>query len=315
MLVLVVRRLASLVVTFWLLSVLVFGATQILPGNAASVMLGPYSTKSAQLALTKELGLDRPAWVQYGTWLKGFVTGDWGTSISLGQESLSIVMASLARSMYLAALAVVCVALVGISLGLVAATKRGALDQGISAVSYLGISVPEFVSGPLLLLVFTGGGLGLLPGSGYGDPNDGAGEFLSHLVLPTAAITLLLLAYVIRTTKANVVVELSREYVRTARLKGVSEAGVVMRHVLRNALLPVITVITMNIGWLLGSVVVVEEVFAYPGIGRLTLFAVNNRDIPLLQDCVMVLGIATGLGNLLADILYRYANPVLREAS
>lgn len=315
MFVLVLRRLASLVVTFWLLSVLVFGATQILPGNAASVILGPYSTKAAQQVLTKQLGLDRPAWAQYTSWLKGFVTGDWGTSISLGQESLSVVLASLARSMYLGVAAVVCVVIVGVGLGVVAATRRGFLDQGISAVSYLGISVPEFVSGPLLLLVFTGGGLGLLPGSGYGDPKDGMVSFVSHLVLPTASITLLLLAYVIRTTRTNVIVELSREYVRTARLKGVSDAGVVIRHVLRNALLPVITVITMNIGWLLGSVVVVEEVFAYPGIGRLTLFAINNRDIPLLQDCVMVLGIATGIGNLLADILYRYANPVLRESS
>ncbi|MQA79818.1 MAG: ABC transporter permease subunit [Streptosporangiales bacterium] len=315
MVVLVFRRLASLAITFWLLSVLVFGATQILPGNAATVMLGPYSSKAAQQALTKELGLDRPAWVQYGTWLKGFVTGDWGTSISLGQESRTIVMTSLARSMYLGVLAVVCVVIVGIGLGLVAATRRGFLDQGISAVSYVGISVPEFVSGPVLLLIFTGGGLGLLPGSGYGDPKDGMISFVSHLVLPAAAVTLLLLAYVIRTTRTNVAVELSREYVRTARLKGVSEAGVVVRHVLRNALLPVITVITMNIGWLLGSVVVVEEVFAYPGIGRLTLFAVNNRDIPLLQDCVMVLGIATGIANLLADVLYRYANPVLRESS
>lgn len=313
MVALIVRRLGSLVVTLALLSLIVFGITQVLPGNVAQMILGPYATPESQQALEKNLRLDEPAWRQYTAWLSRFVRGDWGESLRLGQQIRPILMLRLQNSSYLAFSSLVGVVTFGIGLGIVAGVRRNRpVDYAISLVAFVGTSIPAFVSGSLLIILLAGGVWNVLPGSGYRAPTEDVRGWLAHLILPTLTLMLLLLAYVIRMTRSSIIEVLGTNYIRTARLKGASEARVVLHHALRNALLPTVTVIAMNIGWILGSVVIIEEIFAYPGLGSLILFAVHNRDLPLLQASVMVVGVVTGLANLVADILYVYMNPKIR---
>lgn len=309
----VIRRLGSLAVTLLLLSLLVFGVTQLLPGNVAQMILGPYASPETQAALEENLGLNEPMVDQYLHWLTGFVRGDWGESLRLSQEIRPILLLRLQNSAYLAIASLIGVAVLGIGLGVIAGVRQNKpADHVISLFGFLGISLPSFVTGSLLILVFAGGIWNILPGSGYTPPTEDVGEWLRRLILPTITLMLLLLAYVSRMTRSSMIEVMSANYIRTARLKGANERTVVLRHALRNALLPTVTVIAMNIGWILGSVVIVEEIFAYPGIGSLILFSVNNRDLPLLQASVMVVGIVTGLANLAADIVYVYLNPRIR---
>lgn len=310
---LVTRRLASLAVTLLLLSIVVFGVTQVLPGNVAQMILGPYATAQSVAAMEERLHLHRPLVLQYLDWLGGFVTGHWGDSLRLGQPVEPILMQRLTNSVYLALVALIGIAVFGVGLGVVAAVNRNRpADHVISLLSFVAISVPAFVVGAVLIIAVGGGWLHLLPGSGYTEPTDDPVSWFEHLVLPSITLMLMLLAYVIRMTRSSLIDALHSNYVRTARLKGLDERTVILKHALRNALLPTVTVIAMNIGWLLGSVVIVEQVFAYPGIGSLIVFAVDNRDLPLLQASVMVVAVVTGLGNLGADILYAYLNPRVR---
>jgi peptide/nickel transport system permease protein len=309
---LTIKRVASLLVTLLILSAIVFGITQILPGNVAYMILGPYATPQSLAALEDKLQLNRPLVLQYLDWLAGFVTGHWGDSLRLGQPVAPILLQRLANSVYLAVSSLLMIVIVGIGLGIVAAVQRGRfLDHLISIIAFIGMSVPPFVVGALLIIGFGGGWLHILPGSGFAAPTDPV-SWLQHLVLPSITLMLMLLAYVLRMTRSSLVEVLRSNYVRTARLKGLSEQRVVLVHALRNALLPTTTVIAMNIGWLLGSVVIVEQVFAYPGIGSLMIFGIQNRDLPVLQASVMVVGVVTGLGNLAADLLYVYLNPRIR---
>lgn len=309
----IIRRLGSLVLTLLLLSILVFGVTQLLPGNVAQMILGPYASPETQAALEDKLGLNEPMVEQYLHWLGGFVTGDWGESLRLSQEIRPILLLRLQNSAYLALFSLIGVTIIGIGLGVIAGVRQNKpADHAISLFGFIGISLPSFVTGSLLILLFAGGVWNILPGSGYTPPTENVGEWLRRLILPTVTLMLLLLAYVIRMTRSSLIEVLSANYIRTARLKGVTESVVVLRHALRNALLPTVTVIAMNIGWIMGSVVIVEEIFAYPGIGSLILFSVNNRDLPLLQASVMVVGIVTGLANLAADVAYVYLNPRIR---
>lgn len=310
---LILRRAGSLLVTLLLLSLLIFSITHVLPGNVAQMILGPYATPETQHALEKQLKLDEPAWRQYTDWLGAFVHGDWGQSLRLGQAVRPILLLRLQNSAYLAVASLLGVTVFGIGLGILAGVRQNRpTDHVIALLALLGISVPSFVTGSLLIIVFSGGVWNLLPGSGYRSPTEDVGGWLARLVLPTITLMLLLLAYVIRMTRSGIIEVLSMNYIRTARLKGASEWAIVFRHALRNALLPTVTVIAMNIGWILGSVVIIEEIFAYPGVGSLILFAVHNRDLPLLQAAVMVVGAVTGLANLLADVLYMYLNPRIR---
>ena len=309
----VLRRIGSLLVTLFLLSIIVFGITQMLPGNVAQMILGPYATPELQAALEENLGLNKPLLEQYLDWLTRFIRGDWGESLRLGQEIRPILLLRLQNSGYLAISALIGVAIVGIGLGIIAGVRQNRpADHVISILAFIGISVPAFIVGSLLIIMFAGGVWDILPGSGYRAPTEDFLGWLARLVLPTITLMFMLLAYVIRMTRSSLIEVLSANYIRTARLKGAPEQVVVLRHALRNALLPTVTVIAMNIGWVLGSVVIVEEIFAYPGVGSLILFSVNNRDLPLLQVSVMAVGAVTGLANLLADIAYVYLNPRIR---
>jgi peptide/nickel transport system permease protein len=308
-----IKRLASIALVLVLISMIVFAAIHILPGSAATLILGEYATPEALRTLEREMELDRPLPVQYGSWVARVLTGDWGTSLAMKQPVAHVVGLRLRNSAFLAGLALATVVLVAIPLGTVAALRRGGLlDLAILTATYVGISIPEFVTGLVLLLLLAGPSVGWFPTSGYADLGAGVWPWLRHLILPGATLTAVLLAHVVRQTRSGVAEVLEAPYIRTARLKGAPERRVVVRHGLRNGLLPTITVLALDLGYLMGGIVIVEEVFAYPGMGRLILYAVQNRDIPLLQTCVLIVACVYTLANLAADLLYAWLDPRIR---
>jgi peptide/nickel transport system permease protein len=307
-----VRRLGFVAVTVVLSSMLIFAATQVLPGDVATMVLGRFATEQAKQNLRQELGLDRPLVVQYGNWLSHFARGDWGTSISTQSKVRPLVLQRLRNSAMLAALALLMYVPLGIVLGVIAALRRnGWLDSTISIGSLAFVGLPEFVTGLLLIAVFAVG-LGWLPASSAIPPDSSFVEAFPRLILPALTVSLASLAYVIRLTRSGTIEVLNMDYVRTARLKGLSSYQVLSRHVLRNALLPTVTVVAVGIGFLIGGLIVTESVFSYPGLGRLVLFAVQRRDVPLIQATAMIIVIIYAASNLLADVTYAYLNPRIR---
>jgi peptide/nickel transport system permease protein len=291
------------------ISMIVFLLTQLLPGSAADMRLGTFGTEQRVAELESELGLDRPAYIQYLDWLAGFVTGQWGQSLIHQQAVTTVVLSRLVQSLVLATATTLIVIGVGIPLGALSGYFNGSkFSSVINFVSYLGTSTPEFVSGTVLLLLFAGPVFTLFPTGGYVSPTQGLLTWLHHITLPAVTLAIILLAHVVRQTRGGMVETLSSEYVRTARLKGLTERSVLFKHALRNALLPTITVLALNFGWLMGSLVV-EEVFTYPGLGRLTIQAIQDRDIPLIQACVMLISAAYIFANFLADIAYSALDP------
>jgi peptide/nickel transport system permease protein len=306
-------RLASIALILLLVSAIVFVAIHVLPGSAATLILGEYATPEALQTLERDMGLDRPLLVQYTTWIGSVLTGDWGVSLAMKQPVASIVRQRLRNSATLGGAAFLAVVLVGIPLGTLAALRRGRpLDLAIVTATYIGISIPEFVTGLALLLLLAGPSVGWFPTSGSADLSAGLGPWARHLVLPGATLTLVLLAHVVRQTRSGVTDVLAKPYIRTARLKGATERRVVLRHALRNGLLPTITVLALDLGYLMGGIVIVEEVFAYPGMGRLIIYAVQNRDVPLLQMCALVVASVYVVANFAADLLYGWLDPRIR---
>ena len=309
----VARRTLSIALVLVLISLIVFVAIHVLPGSAATLILGEYATVESLRALERDMGLDRPFALQYAVWMGGVVTGDWGYSLAMKQPVTAIVGLRLRNSAWLAGFALVAVALVAIPLGTLAALRRGRwLDLAILTGSYIGISVPEFVTGMVLILVLAGPTLHLFPTGDYAPMAAGLRTWLSHLVLPALTLTLVLLAHVLRQTRSGLVEVLQSAYVRTARLKGATERRVVVRHALRNGLLPAVTVIALDLGYLMGGIVVVEEVFAYPGMGRLILYAIQNRDVPLLQVSILIVAATYAFANFAADLAYAWLDPRIR---
>ena len=309
----VARRTLSIALVLVLISLIVFVAIHVLPGSAATLILGEYATPESLRALERDMGLDRPFALQYAAWMGGVVTGDWGYSLAMKQPVTAIVGLRLRNSALLAGFALVAVALIAVPLGTLAALRRGRwLDLAILTGSYIGISVPEFVTGMVLILVFAGPSLHLFPTGDYAPLAAGLRTWLSHLVLPALTLTLVLLAHVLRQTRSGLVEVLQSAYVRTARLKGATERRVVVRHALRNGLLPAVTVIALDLGYLMGGIVVVEEVFAYPGMGRLILYAIQNRDVPLLQVSILIVAATYAFANFAADLAYAWLDPRIR---
>jgi len=309
----VARRALSIALVLVLSSLIVFVAIHVLPGSAATLILGEYATPESLRALEREMGLDRPFAVQYAAWMGGVMTGDWGYSLAMKQPVTAIVGLRLRNSALLAGFALLAVVLIATPLGTLAALRRGRwLDLAILTGSYIGISVPEFVTGMILILVLAGPSLHLFPTSDYAPLAAGFRTWLSHLVLPALTLTLVLLAHVVRQTRSGLVEVLQSAYVRTARLKGATERRIVGRHALRNGLLPAVTVIALDLGYLMGGIVVVEEVFAYPGMGRLILYAIQNRDVPLLQVSILIVAATYTFANFAADLTYAWLDPRIR---
>jgi peptide/nickel transport system permease protein len=308
----VVRRLGFVLLTLLVSSALIFVATQVLPGDVARMILGRFATEEGLAALREQLGLNRPLVVQYATWLADFLRGDWGISLSTGSPVTELVFSRLANSAMLAAVAFAIYVPFGILLGLWAALRRNTVtDQVISVGSLSFIGLPEFVTGVILISVFAIK-LKWLPASSAIDPQAGFLEALPRLILPGITVALVSLAYITRMTRSSTVEVLHTDYVRSAYLKGLRAPKVLFGHVLRNALLPTVTVAAISIGWLIGGLIVTESLFSFPGLGRLLLFAIQRQDLPLIQATTMLLVLIFSLSNLVADILYAYLNPRIR---
>jgi len=308
----IIRRLAMLALMFVLVSMLIFALTQVLPGDVTTMVLGRFASPEAKAALRDQLGLDRSLPVQYASWLAHFVRGDWGTSVSLRSGIAHLILDRSINSLYLAFVALMMFAPLGIVLGLLAGLRRGTwLDSSLSIGSLAFIGLPEFVTGLLLISVFAIQ-LGWLPASSFIPPGTNFVEAFPKLILPGMTVALTSLAYVLRMTRASTVEVMKMDYVRTARLKGLPPYKVLFGHVLRNALLPTVTIIAVSIGWLVGGLIITESLFGYPGLGRLVLFAVQRRDLPLIQATTMLIVAVVMLSNLTADILYAYLNPRIR---
>ena len=306
------RRLALGLITLWVLSVLIFVGTHILPGDPGRSMLGPFASAEAVKALNEDLGANKPLLTQYTGWIGDVLHGDLGTSFAFKRPVGDLIATAMGQSTKLALLAFVLVVPLGVLGGVVAALYAGRpLDRIISISGLSAAAMPEFVGGIVLLLVF-GLWLNVLPVSARWPPGTPLLEQFYYLLLPALALTLVLFGYIARMARAGTVAALDSDYTRTAILKGLPRRTVVWRHVLRNALLPTITVIATQIGYMIGGLVVVERLFNYNGIGELILNAANNRDYPQLQSTVLIIGVVYLVATLVADILYSVLNPRIR---
>ena len=306
------RRLGTVLVALVVMSLLVFLGTHALPSSPAALILGQYSTPETLAALEHKLGLDLPLPLQYWRWASALLLGDMGQSLVMERPVAPMLWDGFGRSAVLAVAAMTVVATVGVAMGVVAAVWRGKRpDHAVSIFAYLGISMPEFYWNLVLILVF-GGVFHLLPTSGSGDLGDGLARYASFLVLPVITLTLTLLAHVPWLTRSSMAEELDSMYVKVARARGVPERVVIVRHTLRNALVPTITVLAQDFGFLIGGIVAIETIFACPGLGRLLIFALQRQDLPLMQAAILVLTAVYCLANLAADLLYGVANPRIR---
>jgi peptide/nickel transport system permease protein len=306
------QRIATILVLVVAVSLLVFAAIHALPADVAIMILGESATPEQVAALRTKMGLNDPLVTQYLRWASDALRGDLGVSLVMDRPIAPMVAEALAKSMLLAVLSIITVAILGIGLGVLSGMKRDTgIDRVLSFVGYIGISVPEFFWGIVLTVVFVNQ-LGWLPAAGAIEFGGGFLSILPHLVLPVVTLTLTLLAHILRQTRSSIIEELQSNYIRAARAKGLSETRVLFKHALRNGLLPTITVIAHDFGWLLSGVVVIETVFAYPGIGRLLVFGIEHHDIPLIQGIVIILTLVYMLANLISDLSYSFLKPQIR---
>ena len=310
----ILRRLALIALVLFLVSLIVFLITSIIPGDPASEILGQNATPASLAALHHRLGLDQAPPLRYLEWLGNLLRGDLGDSLVLQLPIGPLLLNKLENSALLAVVAFLFTVPLGLALGVLAGLNRNRWpDTLISLVTLAGVAQPEFVTGTLLIAVFSLW-LHWFPAVSTVGTDQSLGDNVRALVLPVLTLSLVLLAYIGRMTRTSVIDVMETDYVRTAVLKGLPARTVVLRHALRNALLPSITVIASNIGWLLGGIVVTESLYGYPGLGRLLLQAAQGRDVPLLQDIVLLIALIFALSNLAADLLYAWLNPRIRYA-
>jgi peptide/nickel transport system permease protein len=298
------RRFLLTLPALWLVLTLVFLMIHIVPGDPVEQMLGEGAAPGEAASLRHSLGLDRPMLSQYLHYLGDLAHGDLGQSIKFQTPVRRIIFERYPATLQLAFLAIVVCVAIAIPAGVLAADRRGrAGDRSIGLFTLFGLAFPNFALGPVLILLFSIE-LGWLPVSGRGSA-------LSY-VLPAATLGAALAAILTRMVRGAMLEELSSDYVRTARAKGLSARAVLFRHALRNALIPIITVLGLQFGTLLGGTIVTETIFSWPGIGRLTVQAISSRDYPLLQGCILVIALSYVLVNLLTDVLYSFIDPRVR---
>jgi ABC-type dipeptide/oligopeptide/nickel transport system permease component len=304
-------RLILTVPVVWLVVSLVFFLIHLVPGDPILQMLGDSATPADIGALRHQYGLDQPLARQYLHYWNGVLHGDLGSSIRLHETVAHLIAARYPYTIALTVTSLVIALLLALPAGIVAAVRRGQwLDQALSVVSLFGLSVPGLVLGPLLILVFSIV-LGWLPVSGASSGGD-RGIQWQYLVLPSVAMGVSLAAILTRMVRTAMLEELGQDYIRTARAKGLSEVAVVCRHALPNALVPIITVVGLQFGALLAGAIVTETIFSWPGLGRLVVQAISNRDYALVQGCLLLIGLTYIFVNLLTDVVYRWVNPRMR---
>ena len=312
MLAFVVRRVAIIVPTLVFVTILIFGLQQLLPGDPAVVLAGEERDPNVVAYLREKLHLDEPLPVRYLYWIKGVLHGDLGESLRMQKPVTELILEKLPVTLELACFAIVIALLIGIPAGIVSAVKRGtAWDYGANVVALWGLSTPNFWLGIMMILLFSVT-LGWLPASGFVSPFEDWRANVAALIMPAFVLGNAIAAVLMRHTRSAMLQVLSSDYVRTARAKGLPETGVVLKHALRNALIPVITLGALELGTLLSGAVLTEQVFSIPGFGKLIVDAVFNRDYAVVQGVVLFTATAYIVLNLIADILYVIVNPRIR---
>jgi peptide/nickel transport system permease protein len=305
-------RVGLALVTLLLLSIIIFLMANVLPGDVGRRILGPFADPRAVAALNHQLGVDRPLVIQYVSWLGGALHGDFGRSLSFRAPVSDLLSRALVNSLKLAAVAFVMVVPLGILGGIVASLNRDKfLDRFISVTGLSGVAMPEFVTGIVLILLL-GITLRIFPITATAPAGSGPLTQIYYLIMPALPLVFILFGYIARITRAGMNEALDADYTRTAYLKGLSRGTVIRRHVLRNALLPTIAVVATQTGFLIGGLVVIEFIFNYQGIGQLIFTAAQQKDFPLLQAGVLVLGTVYLTATLIADVLYSLLNPRIR---
>jgi peptide/nickel transport system permease protein len=300
------RRLVQMIPVLIGVSLIAFYMIHLIPGDPARNMLGPRATPERIAALRQELGLDQPLWIQYGRFLAGVVHGDFGRSLYYRQAVGPLVLDRLPATLFLVVYSAVIALLLSIPLGVLAALKRsGPVDQAIRIVFLVALAMPAFWLGILLILIL-GLRFGLFPIGGYGETFP---DRLYHLFLPALTIALSLSPLLIRSLRASMVANIRAQYATTARAKGLSERQVVVGHLLRPSLISTITVLGVNLGFLIGSTVIIESVFAIPGLGFLMVSSIQSRDYPVIQAVTLILALLVLVINLITDMTYALLDP------
>lgn len=297
-------RLLLAIPALWLIVTMVFLLAHIVPGDPVQQMLGEGAQQQDIQQLRHELGLDLPLPVQYGRYLTGVVRGNLGESIRFQEPVAEVVLSHYPATLELSFFALLVCGAIAIPAGVFAASKRGtAADHAVGVFTLFGLSVPNFALGPVLILLFSVL-IGWFPVSGRGG--------ISHLILPAITLGAALAAILARMVRTSVIEELSSDYVRTARAKGLRESAVLFKHAFRNALIPILTIIGLQFGTLLAGTIVTETIFSWPGIGRLSVQAIEARDYPLLQGCILLIAVSYVAVNLLTDVVYAFVDPRVR---
>ncbi len=308
------RRLLLLVPVLAGVSVVIFMVLHLSPGDPVEIMLGSQATQEDRARLRAELGLDQPLHVQYGRWLGHVARGDLGRSLWMKRPVLDEVLGRFKATLVLTGTALLLSSLAGVALGVASSIRPNSVLDRLSAVASLfGASMPTFWLGIVLMVIFALW-LGWLPASGMYAAYGGGDlrDLLAHLVLPAVTLAAASVTIIARLTRATMLETLGQDYIRTARAKGVVERAVVLRHGLKNALIPIVTVVGVQAGYLLGGAVLTETVFAWPGVGTLMVQGILARDFPLVQGCVLVVALSFVLVNLAVDLLYAWLDPRIR---
>ena len=308
----IARRLVLAIVTLWLLATIVFIITNVLPSNVGRTILGPFAPPETVDALNEKLGTNRPLLVRYVESLQGLVTLDFGDSFVSGKAVLPQVIGAVGRSAKLAGLALLITIPISIAAGLYAARRRDRrADRAIVLLGVTLSSIPEFVTGTILVVV-VGVGLHLLPVLATAPDNADILTQIRYLLMPAIAMAIVYFGYIARMTRAGTIEVLQSDYTRTALMKGLTTGQTMRRHVLRNALVPTVAVIAVQIGYLFGGIIAVEKIFNYNGMGSTMLFAAQNKDLPMLTAGVIVIGIVYMVATLTADLIMAWMNPRIR---
>ncbi len=312
MLAYIIRRLAATIPVMLVVAVSVFLLLHLTPGDPAAVLAGDNATSDQVAQIRANLGLDQPLWWQFGTWLWRLLHGDLGESLFWGKPVLALVLERAEPTLSLALTTITVAVVIAVSLGVLAAWQAGSLtDRLVMGFAVLGFSVPVFVVGYVLIFIFSIN-LRWLPVQGYAPIAEGIGPWIERLVLPSIALGLAYVALIARITRASMLEVLAEDYVRTALAKGVAPRPMLMRHALKNAAVPIVTVVGIGVALLIGGVVITETVFNIPGVGRLVVDAIQRRDYPIIQGVILIFSAVYVLVNLLVDISYTFFDPRIR---
>ncbi len=308
----IVRRILATIPVMVVVAIFVFALLHLSPGDPAAIIAGDSATDADIARIHAQLGLDRPFYIQFVEWVWGLLHGDLGISIFTNLPVLKLIGQRIEPTVALTISTLIVSVLIAIPLGILAAWKAGTwIDRVVMVFAVLGFSVPVFVLAYMLIYVFSIA-TRLLPVQGYVAPSDGLQPFLSHLVMPSIALGLVYIALIARITRASMLDVLAQDYIRTAQAKGLPNEKVLIRHALRNAAVPIATIIGIGVALLIGGVVVTETVFAIPGLGRLTVDAILRRDYPIIQGVILIFSAVYVLINLLVDLSYAVLDPRIR---